>query len=268
VRATIKLALIAAASLGALAVSAAPAEAQRGRPGRGHAGGTVVFVGGYYRPFFDVYPWYPYPFYPFQGPGFPPYGYYGSDPATNVRLQVTPRETEVYVDGYLAGTVDNFDGFFQRLRLAPGAHEIVLYLDGYRSVRQDLHLSPGGTYKIRHDMVQLAPGEAADPRPIPATPPPQNPPTTGRRGPAQAPASNFGTLSVRVQPPDAEVLIDGERWQGPDGQARLLIQVAEGRHQVEIRKEGYQNFSTQIQTRAGETENLNVSLPPTDRRQD
>ena len=265
-RATVKLALFVAVSLGALALSAAPAEAQRGRPGRGHGGGTVVFIGGYYRPFFDVYPWYPYPFYPYQSPGFPPYayGYYGPDPATSVRLEVKPRETEVYVDGYLAGVVDDFDGFFQRLRLPPGAHEIVLYLDGYYSVRQDLHLSPGGTYKIRHQMVRLGSGEAAEPRPVPATPPPQNPPTAGRRGPA--PASGFSTLAVRVQPANAEVLIDGERWQGPEGQDRLMIQVSEGRHQVEIRKEGYQSFSTQVQTRAGETENLNVSLPPLDRR--
>jgi PEGA domain len=262
----IKLALLVAVSVGALAMTAAPTEAQRGRPGRGREGGRVVFVGGYYRPFFDMYPWYPYPFYPLQGPGLSPYGYYGPDPTTSVRLQVTPRETDVYVDGYLAGTVDNFDGFFQRLRLPPGAHAIVLYLDGYRTARQDLLLSPGGSFKIRHEMVPLAADETAEPRPSTATPPLQSPPSAGPTGPPPASALGFGMLAVRVQPADAEILVDGEHWRGPQGQVRLLLQVAEGTHQVEIRKEGYQSFATQVQTRAGETEDLNVSLPPLDRR--
>jgi hypothetical protein len=34
---------------------------------------------------------------------------------SSLQLQVTPRETEVFVDGYFAGRVDDFDGRFQRL---------------------------------------------------------------------------------------------------------------------------------------------------------
>ena len=71
----------------------------------------------------------------------------------------TPREAEVYVDGYLVGTVDDFDGWSQRLRLQPGEHEIELYLEGHRSVRQKMLFRPGETYKIRAALEKIAPGD-------------------------------------------------------------------------------------------------------------
>ena len=266
-RGKIQLALLFAVGISAL-VSVAPVEAQGRRPGRLPSRPIVVFVGGYYRPFlggyyrpfFDASPWYPYPWYPYQTPGFPPYGPYAFNQGSSVRLEVTPREAEVYVDGYLAGTVDDFDGFFQRLHVAPGDHEILLYLDRYHTVVQNLHLTPGGTFKIRYDMVPLAAGEPSEPRPTPATPPPQSlPPTPGSR--TTPPAQRFGMLSIRVQPSGADVLVDGEPWRGPEGSDRLMIQVSEGTHRLEVRKDGYQTFSTDVQVRVGETATLNVSLP-------
>ena len=44
------------------------------------------------------------------------------DTHASIRLLVEPREAEVYVDGYYAGVVDDFDGIFQRLRVTPGRH--------------------------------------------------------------------------------------------------------------------------------------------------
>jgi len=46
---------------------------------------------------------------------------------------------------------------------------------------------------------------------------------------------------------------------------RLLIQVAEGLHRVEIFKDGYQRFSKEVEIRRGETMPLSVSLPPNKR---
>ena len=43
-----------------------------------------------------------------------------------MRFDVKPNDASVYVDGYYAGVVDDFDGAFQRLRTAPGGHEIEL----------------------------------------------------------------------------------------------------------------------------------------------
>ena len=114
------------------------------------------------------------------GPWYPPFAY--GRPYSSLRLQIAPRETEVYVDGYYAGVVDDFDGAFQRLHIEPGQHTIQLYLTGHRTAEQQIYLQPGGTFRIRHTMEPLAAGEAAPARP---SPPPR--PSTSTP-PAQAPA--------------------------------------------------------------------------------
>ena len=188
-------------------------------------------------------PWglysYPYPY---------PYRAYMVDPGAAMRLEVTPNQAEVYVDGYYAGIVDDFDGTFQRLRARPGPHEIVLYLDGYRTVRQQLYLTPRNTMKLKLTMERLGAAEQQEARP--AAPPP----------PPRANASAYGTVVVRVQPIDADVLVDGQVWHTQDAQDRLVIEVAEGPHTFEIRKAGYRSFVTQLHVRRGESFPLNISL--------
>jgi hypothetical protein len=282
-----------AAGLAIIMMMPTVAAAQRHYPGHGPGWGGHVYVGGYwgypyYSPFWGFYPWYSYGWGPYWG------GYWGGyDPTGSVRLEVMPKDTQVFVDGYYVGIVDDFDGTFQRLHAAPGGHELVLWLEGYRTVHQSFYLTTGKDFKVAYAMVKLAPGEAAEPRPTPVerpnqhaypprgmphgyAPPPEQPgqpeqaaPPRQPRQPGQpappavsAEARGFGTLSVRVQPADAEVVVDGDRWRGPDAEERLLIQLAEGSHRVEIQKSGFVTFSTEIQVRAGETANLNVSLPP------
>jgi len=212
----------------------------------------------------------------------PGYVYLPADASSSaIRLEVTPVSTEVYVDGFRAGYVDDFDGFFQRLHLRPGEHELVLYLDGYRPVHQRVTLRNGSDQKVKYTMVPLSPGEQAEPRPQPPMlgpdnpqeePPPPPPAPRGPmpartlpprplpEGPAASPDSRFGTVVIRVQPADAEVLIDGEHWAGPSGQERLVVQLAAGRHRVEVRKDGYDSYSGDVEIHRGESLPLNVSL--------
>ena len=89
-------------------------------------------------------------------------------------------------------------------------------------------------------------------------PPQQAPQPPGNRG-AQGNAS-YGSLAIKVQPGDAEVSIDGEAWRGPGGADRLVVEVAEGSHTVEIRKTGYRTYVTQVDVHRGQTTPLNVSL--------
>jgi hypothetical protein len=225
---------------------------------------------GYGYPY--AYPNYGYPFaaYPYYGPGF-------YDPSSSVRLQVMPREAEVYVDGYFAGMVDNFDGTFQRLRVAPGDHELQLFMPGHRSFSQKVYLQPGGTFNVRHAMEPLAAGEAEPTRPVasprssqvrpepygrpdrPNSRGPQrsSPPAGERNGNAE---SDFGSIALRVQPGDAAITIDGEPWQGAADQDRLVVQLGVGTHTVEIRKDGYRTYIQDVTVRRGETTPLNVSL--------
>src|SRR5207245_2997252 len=114
----------------------------------------------------------------------------------------------------------------------------------------------------RYTMERLASGEASEPPPpppaapapgaggpppsIPPGPPPRRMPPPQRLPPSPPPPgdiggqpSGFGTLSIRVQPGGAEILIDGEAWRGPE-QERLPVQVSEGTHHVEDRRAGEQ----------------------------
>lgn len=185
----------------------------------------------------------------------------------SARIQVTPKQTEVYVDGYLAGVVDDFDGFAQRLRVAPGEHVIELYLDGHKTIAQTILFQPGQTYRIKHAMEPLPAGASTPARPTPkaapATAGTQGPfDAFGRRGPAggasPSASRDSATIAIRVQPDDATVLVDGEQWRSSG--ERLDIQVSPGEHRIEVQKDGYRAFSTTVRVRPGETTPLNISL--------
>ena len=57
-----------------------------------------------------------------------------------------------------------------------------------------------------------------------------------------------------------DVLIDGERWEGPSGDERLVIQVAPGHHHIEVRRDGYRPYQSDVDLRPGETSTVNISL--------
>jgi hypothetical protein len=82
----------------------------------------------------------------------------------------------------------------------------------------------------------------------------------GRGGRAGGPSDGFGSLSLRVQPADAEVLIDGEPWRGSLDNGALVLQLGAGTHHVEIRKDGYRSYLTDIPFANGQTRTLNVAL--------
>jgi hypothetical protein len=260
---------------GALAVALAPADAsaqRRGRPSRGGGGGgrpVVVVRPAVYGPYYYGYRSYYDPFF-FGSAGWYPYGFdapyyrgfYG-ERYSSARIQVTPKHAEVYVDGYMAGTVDDFDGFLQRLDVPPGEHELTLYLDGYRTIRQKVLFRPGATVKISQAMEPLPPGESHEPRPqadpeaaTPRTPEGRPAPRVRERDAETA----FGTLAIRIQPRDAAVFVDGEEWTGPEGTGPLLLDLGAGSHEIEVRKPGFTGYRTTVRVRAGETVALNVSL--------
>jgi hypothetical protein len=234
---------------------------------------TTVFIGGYYFPTlyrsslyfgYGYYPRYYAPLY-YQVP--PYYGYGPYDLSGTVRLQVTPREAEVFIDGYYAGRVDDFDGVFQRLHVEPGEHDIAVYLPGHRAYEQRVYLQPGRTFRIRHTLEPLGPGEPEPVRPAGAPPAQLPAPGPGPVGPAaqaegrrEQGAARFGELSLRVQPGDAEVLIDGEKWEGSLADERLVVQLPAGVHRLEVRKEGFRSYFTDVNVVAGQTRTLNVAM--------
>jgi hypothetical protein len=198
------------------------------------------------------------------------------DGRAQVRLQVTPRETAVYVDGFYAGIVDDFDGFFQRLPLLSGGHTIALYLEGFGTITRRVYLSPGSDLSIRETLVPLPPGVAGEPPTLAAMlpPPPEGsyiPPRTASRGTpptatqqASVQAAGYGVLSLRFRPLDAVVTIDGQEWI-TTAPGELIVHLSAGWHIVELKGNGYQMFTTQIEILESQTVELNVATPrPTD----
>ena len=226
----------------------------------------TVFIAAYSHPFHRYhYDTFAFGWYGPQYRPYPPYPRYFYEPAAELRVQVAPREAEVYIDGYLAGNVDSFDGVFQRLRVPLGEHEVAIYHEGYRTITEKMLFRPYQSYHIKQAMQPLAAGEPAEPRPAPD--PTASSPGAGRVAPAGRPApevraDRFGSLAIRVQPADAEVFVHGERWDTSAGEDRLLLELIEGTHRVEIRKEGFRTYSSTVRVRQGETVTLNVSLSP------
>jgi hypothetical protein len=121
--------------------------------------GFGSYYGSYYGGFYD-------PYYPWYG-GYSSYGYYGypssySGYATggfegSLRLKIKPRDAQVYVDGYYAGIVDDFDGVLQRLHVEAGPHRIEIRAPGYETLSFDVRVRFDDTTKLEADMRRIQP---------------------------------------------------------------------------------------------------------------
>ena len=156
--------------------------ARDGRSYPGGRGGSGVYTsrGRVYNNYYYYYPrrWYPYGYGAFGGLGYfyyDPYTWYSYDPywsrphqyhyysssrqygdyyydTGELRLQVHPRHAEVYVDGYFAGHVDDFDGMFQGLRLEEGPYKIEIVAPGYETLVFDVRIIPGRKTSFRGEL--------------------------------------------------------------------------------------------------------------------
>jgi hypothetical protein len=140
---------------GALAL-ALPGAAFAGMGQSRTGGGHAVVRGAYgrvYRP--RVVPYYRgyrgFAYDPFwYGPG---WGYYGygypyivpSEVTGGLRLEVTPKTAQVFVDGAYAGVVDDFNGHFQHLDLTPGGHRIEVRQPGFQPLTFETYIQPDHT---------------------------------------------------------------------------------------------------------------------------
>lgn len=128
---------------------------------RSHLGvgafGLGLGVGAY------TYPYgYGYSRYGSRYPGY--YGYssgysggYVRSGHARLRIVDAPRGAEVYVDGYYAGIVDDFDGVFQHLELQPGAHQIEIRAPGFAPIVFDMQAIDGRTITYRAQMAPYRP---------------------------------------------------------------------------------------------------------------
>ncbi len=263
-----------------------PSTAERRHPragtGRGEGGGSYYpgygypgYWGGYYYyPGYGGY-WWPYGYAGWYG-GFGYWGYPGYGGAVyhsrsgresaSLRVLVDPSEARVYVDGYYAGVVDDFDGLLQRLHVSPGRHDVTFKLEGYKTHRMRVYVGPDATLKLHHEM-QKGTGETFED--LSGGAPPRERETRRERDededddPAEPsaetePSGEFGRLQLTVEPEDASVYVDGA-FRGT-GREASSIKLAPGRHRIEVVRPGYRTAENEIDVPAGETTKIRVIL--------
>jgi len=111
----------------------------------------------------------PYAYWPYGGStaaAAPPDVTAPDEPSGFLRLLVTPRRTDVIVDGIYEGTVDDFGGTGERT-LPSGVHRVRLESEGYEPVEFDVRVPDNDTITLRRD---LYPRSAPTPPPVAAAP--------------------------------------------------------------------------------------------------
>ncbi len=80
------------------------------------------------------------------------YGYYAIPQGFaygSLRIVDAPPDAQVFVDGYYAGVVDDYDGVFQRLNMEPGEHQLeVEPYPGAPPLSYQVYVEPGRTVTV------------------------------------------------------------------------------------------------------------------------
>ena len=163
----------------------------------------------------------------------------------SVRLDVSPKDADVYVDGYYAGIVSDFNGVFHHLTLTAGPHAIEMRKTGLETLTLEMYVQPNHTITYRAAMQPAQSGSVND-----ETEP-------GRRhtsgGHGTMPSGVPGDLCFDVTPKDAQVYVDGyyvgtaRDWEG----RRQRLTLAPGAHRVELQAADYEpaQFDITIESR-------------------
>jgi hypothetical protein len=190
-----------------------------------------------------------------------------TEPAT-VRLVSDPEDARVIVDGKETGTVSDYDDMSERLRLTSGSHEIVIEKAGYVTHRIHLYVQAGEDVKIRHFLDKGA-GETSE---VVGAPPPKlnlkteveapqvELETSRERQDAEfdSEPAEPATLTVRVDPEDATVYVDG-RFVGTSEDVDEM-EVSAGTHTIEVVRPGYRSVELQVALEKGKDKSVEVRL--------
>jgi len=114
--------------------------------------GSIGFSNfGYYGAIGSPNPYYGTYGYGYGGAPYPAWQASGYD-IGGIRLKIRPRDAQVFVDGYYAGLVDDFDGTFQSLRLEQGGHKLEIHMPGFEDLELDVHVQPGRTITLSEQL--------------------------------------------------------------------------------------------------------------------
>jgi formylglycine-generating enzyme required for sulfatase activity len=204
----------------------------------------------------------------------------------DVKVTSEPAGAQLLVDGVVQGTTP------LTAQIVAGSHPIELRLDGFKPWTTDIQVkaneptslgpvklglpdgrlslrsdpagaavSVGGVYRgqtplslelrpdIAHLVVLSKPGYEAITREVKLG--------AGEDRALAVPLSGvFGEISVRAQPADAQVFVDGK----PSGGVNQTLRLVATTHDVEIRRAGYVDFKTSVTPRPGLTQVIETTL--------
>ncbi|HUK34517.1 MAG TPA: PEGA domain-containing protein [Vicinamibacterales bacterium] len=187
--------------------------------------------------------------------GYPPYGYpwppsyplaVPEEQTGALRLNVSPKNAQVYVDGYYAGTVDDFNGIFRHLTLSAGPHVIEMRRIGLQSLVVQLFIQPDRTITYSGAMLSASPGAVEE------TPAPTQAIAPSSGAPLPEPP---GDLHLEVTPKDAQVYVDGyyvgivDDFNGHN----QLLKLLPGSHHLTVQAGGYETTETDVSIEARQT---------------
>ncbi len=134
----------------------------------------------------------------------------------NLHLTSEPSGADVLVDGVYSGRTP------VDLELSPGEnHKLSLSVAGYEPALEDVRVNPGVSQELHVEL-------------------------TG----------NFGVVEIVCDPPDAELLINGEAR----GRAKQVVELTAVPQTILIRKEGYESYQTTLTPRPGFTQSVEIVL--------
>ena len=275
-----------------------------------HGGGS--HGGGYYYPYgyygYGFWPgfswwwggWWDYPYYPYGYEyGQPRYYGRGGDVGA-LDFDVSPARTEIYLDGQYVGKVDGFDGWPRYLWLPKGTYDVVLYLDGFKTIARQITVYPGSVIDLDD---RMEPGDSVRPEDLASKSHERRDERLGyererrerlergergddegdwrdrvRRERGYRPddhsmrdddddeeeetADARGRLRLDVDPEDASVYLDG-RFVGTASELALMrggLPVSPGEHKLAVVRPGRKAEEREFQVEAGEEVELEVNL--------
>ena len=71
-----------------------------------------------------------------------------------LQLDVEPRRALVYVDGWFAGLVDNFSGYYRHLEAPAGWHTIEIVAPDFQPLMFDIAVTAGRTTTYRNSLTR------------------------------------------------------------------------------------------------------------------
>ena len=201
--------------------------------------------------------WYGWP-YPYEYPY--PYGYpwppvYTLPPGSvtgDIRLDVTPKDADVYVDGYFAGVIDNFNGAFHHLTVGAGTHVLEIRNAGFETLTVEVYVQPRQTITYRGAMSPAQAGESSA----------QIEPDTASPVDSEAPRGAPGDFRLDVTPRDSRIYVDGyyvgtvDNFKGKSQRLNL----PPGPHHVTLQADGYEPLELDIAIQERQTTTYSGSL--------